>query len=389
MNTKTILSDLVVKQNFFTSMKYNFFLHSHVNKLGKSQIFLYVNINGEKKRIPLNYYTMPNEWNIKTQRTKDSEINLVLENIEAKITQIKTFFYISKKHLDLEKFLLEFHNASPSYDFIAFMKKCILDQNFPKSTERSEIGIANKLSRYVNGPLPFSKIDLQFIDAYRGYLNKIGNKKSTVNNNIKKIKKYLYVAQKYGIILNFDLDNVRVGKTSGNRTFLVKQEIAKYIKFYKSEFIADNLKLSLGYFLFSCFTGLRISDVLDQNRDEILTKRIHFEVSKSKKLQNVKIIDAAVKLVESDERLFKEFFAEQTLNRHLRVITQILGIKKKVSFHVGRHTFATNFILEKGDVTTLKILLGHTKLEDTMIYVHIAEEEASNSIYLLDNAFDF
>ena len=136
-------------------------------------------------------------------------------------------------------------------------------------------------------------------------------------------------------------------------------------------------------------TGLRISDVLDQNRDEILTKRIHFEVSKSKKLQNVKIIDAAVKLVESDERLFKEFFAEQTLNRHLRVITQILGIKKKVSFHVGRHTFATNFILEKGDVTTLKILLGHSKLEDTMIYVHIAEEEASNSIYLLDNAFDF
>ena len=136
-------------------------------------------------------------------------------------------------------------------------------------------------------------------------------------------------------------------------------------------------------------TGLRISDVLDQNRDEILTKRIHFEVSKSKKLQNVKIIDAAVKLVKSDERLFKEFFAEQTLNRHLRVITQILGIKKKVSFHVGRHTFATNFILEKGDVTTLKILLGHSKLEDTMIYVHIAEEEASNSIYLLDNAFDF
>ena len=103
MNTKTILSDLVVKQKFFTSMKYNFFLHSHINKLGKSQIFLYVNINGEKKRLPLNYYVSPGEWNPKTQRTKEHEINLVLDNIEAKITQIKTFFYISKKHLDLEK----------------------------------------------------------------------------------------------------------------------------------------------------------------------------------------------------------------------------------------------------------------------------------------------
>ena len=56
---------------------------------------------------------------------------------------------------------------------------------------------------------------------------------------------------------------------------------------------------------------------------------------------------------------------------------------------MGRHTFATNFILENGDVTRLKILLGHSKLEDTMIYVHLAEEEASNSIYLLDNAFAF
>ena len=230
MNTKTILSDLVVKQKFFTSMKYNFFLHSHINKLGKSQIFLYVNINGEKKRLPLNYYVSPGEWNPKTQRTKEHEINLVLENIEAKITQIKTFFYISKKHLDLEKFLLEFSNASPSYDFIAFMKKCIIDRNFEDKTNRSELGIANKLQRYVNGPLPFSKIDIQFLDIYRGHLYKIGNKKSTVNNNIKKIKKYLGVAQKYGIILNFDLDQVKVGKTSGNRTFLVKQEIAKYIK---------------------------------------------------------------------------------------------------------------------------------------------------------------
>lgn len=389
MNTKTILSDLVVKQKFFTSMKYNFFLHSHINKLGKSQIFLYVNINGEKKRLPLNYYVSPSEWNPKTQRTKEHEINLVLDNIEAKITQIKTFFYISKKHLDLEKFLLEFSNASPSYDFIAFMKKCIIDRNFEEKTKRSELGIANKLQRYVNGPLPFSKIDIQFLDIYRGHLYKLGNKKSTVNNNIKKIKKYLGTAQKYGIILNFDLDQVKVGKTSGNRTFLVKQEIAKYINFYKSEFIADNLKLSLGYFLFACFTGLRIGDLLDQDRNEILSKRIHFLVSKSKKLQNVKIIDSAVKLVESDERLFKEFFTEQTMNGHIRTITQILGIKKKVSFHVGRHTFATNFILENGDVTRLKILLGHSKLEDTMIYVHLAEEEASNSIYLLDNAFAF
>ena len=66
------------------------------------------------------------------------------------------------------------------------MKKCIIDRNFEEKTKRSELGIANKLQRYVNGPLPFSKIDIQFLDIYRGHLYKLGNKKSTVNNNIKK-----------------------------------------------------------------------------------------------------------------------------------------------------------------------------------------------------------
>jgi site-specific recombinase XerD len=56
-----------------------------------------------------------------------------------------------------------------------------------------------------------------------------------------------------------------------------------------------------------------------------------------------------------------------------------------VTYHVSRHTFATNFIISGGNVTVLQKLLGHSKIEDTMIYVHIAESITDIEILNLDN----
>lgn len=51
----------------------------------------------------------------------------------------------------------------------------------------------------------------------------------------------------------------------------------------------------------------------------------------------------------------------------------IAGISKTVSFHVARHTFATQFLIEGGKLETLRDLLGHSKIETTMRYVHIVD----------------
>lgn len=52
------------------------------------------------------------------------------------------------------------------------------------------------------------------------------------------------------------------------------------------------------------------------------------------------------------------------------VATRRAGVLKHVKAHVFRHTFATEYLLNGGDVRSLQELLGHTRLDTTMVYLH-------------------
>ena len=65
--------------------------------------------------------------------------------------------------------------------------------------------------------------------------------------------------------------------------------------------------------------------------------------------------------------------AEQYMNRVLKVIAFRLGIKKKLSIHVARHTFITYIAVKTGNVFLVMQLSGLVKIETAQEYIHIAE----------------
>ena len=73
----------------------------------------------------------------------------------------------------------------------------------------------------------------------------------------------------------------------------------------------------------------------------------------------------------------------------MKDIARICGIKKRVTFHVGRHTFATQFLIIGGKVEVLQKLMGHSKMETTMIYVHIVDTQKEDQISQMDTIFNF
>ncbi len=109
--------------------------------------------------------------------------------------------------------------------------------------------------------------------------------------------------------------------------------------------------------------------------------------NKGNKDKNISLIDLAKKVINHEPKLFVEKFSDQYLNRELKIILRAIGITKKVTFHVSRHTFATNYLRAGGSVEKLKKLLGHSKIETTMIYVHIVNSEANEDIFRLDNYY--
>jgi site-specific recombinase XerD len=84
-----------------------------------------------------------------------------------------------------------------------------------------------------------------------------------------------------------------------------------------------------------------------------------------------------------DEFLFP-VFSNQKVNKYLKEIMLQLKIRKNITFHSARHTFATTVTLSNGvPIETVSKLLGHTKLSTTQIYARVLENKLSEDMLLL------
>ncbi|MHA7822454.1 tyrosine-type recombinase/integrase [Chryseobacterium arthrosphaerae] len=368
----------------------HFYLNNYKRKDGKHQIFYDVSINKERDRIPTGLYVNPEHWDNTIRRVKkkwDTEdINLSLDNMESKTTEIKTHYRLSKgSFMDIKSFRNEFFSKNPKYDFISFMRHHLEEAPTKESTKRQARAVLGKLEEY-KSPLAFNNMTLGFFEDYRGYLFKKGNENTTISGNIKTIKKYLNLARKHGLFISFDLDDLKVGSMTGNKTNLTIKEVETLKDYYFSDTIDPFHVLSLGYFLFACYTSLRISEIQNLKRMDLKGNAITFHSEKTGKSHTVVLNNTAKSIIESQPRLFVEHIHANYINRSLKNIMKIekINIKKNVSMHTGRHTFATNFLRKGGNVRDLQQILNHSSILTTMIYVHIVEKESNLSIYLMD-----
>ena len=69
------------------------------------------------------------------------------------------------------------------------------------------------------------------------------------------------------------------------------------------------------------------------------------------------------------------------MNRSLKIIGEVCGIIKYMSFHLARHTFATAITLKNGvPIETVSKMLGHKKLTTTQIYADVDEEKLNKDM---------
>ena len=76
--------------------------------------------------------------------------------------------------------------------------------------------------------------------------------------------------------------------------------------------------------------------------------------------------------------------SNQKVNAYLKEIAVGCKIKKTLTFHLARHTFATTFLISGGKVEVLQKLLSHSRIDTTMIYVHITRDVERKQLQLLD-----
>ncbi|WP_395058232.1 tyrosine-type recombinase/integrase [Flavobacterium sp.] len=374
------------------SLRTNFKIRKEPNAFGLSPVYLHITgCNSPRVRIHLNIYVDAKLWNEKFQRLNHSksefcDTNLILDNIDSKLTNVKTVYRLSNLPITPKILEREYLDKLSRVNFVAFFKQALEEEKskFTDGSYNRHHSVMLKIEEYQNY-IPFNQLDLSWLNNYRNHLkNKKGNMDTTINSNFASIKKFLGLAQKNGIKLLFDLDDIKVGNMNGNRTYLDAFEMKKCFDFYKSTFINPSYKLILGYFLFSCMTGLRVSNIQKLNRNQLMQNDFSLITVKNNKDKNLALNDNAKKIIHECPNLFVTKFADQHLNDELKKIMSVIGITKKVTMHVGRHTFATLFLKMGGKVEMLQMLLSHASITQTMVYVHIVQAEANKEIFLLD-----
>ena len=196
------------------------------------------------------------------------------------------------------------------------------------------------------------------------------------------------------LILTNPIDKIkpedRIKTPESKREYLTEGEVQSLID---TQCVNESIKNA---FLFSCFCGLRISDIRALKWGDIETNReiarAKIVMQKTKRVIYLPLSKVALewmpgrgKSKETDE-VFK-LPNDGYINTVLKSWAYSAGITKNVSFHVARHTFATLMITMGNDLYTVSKLLGHTNVKTTEIYAKIIDQKKVEAVNTLDGIF--
>ncbi|MBP3270291.1 MAG: integrase catalytic domain-containing protein [Bacteroidales bacterium] len=146
--------------------------------------------------------------------------------------------------------------------------------------------------------------------------------------------------------------------------------------------------------LFSCLTGLRLSDIILLSWDNIKISTdggwvLDITTKKTRTDAVLPISEEALELCgeRGDGQVFKGL-SPWIVNKFLKQWVKDAGITKHITFHSFRHTFATLQLAEGTDIYTLSKLLTHSNLSTTQVYTDVVSKlkrEASTRISLKNN----
>lgn len=241
----------------------------------------------------------------------------------------------------------------------------------------------------------FCDITLEWSEGFKRYLLSVAGKNNgmQLKNNTAaayfiKFKIALKTAFKYGYLptnINADLKSIKELETT--REFLTLDELRLLVDTPCTNPIIKKAAL------FSALTGLRHSDIRKMKWDEIVDNNgeytLKYTIKKTNKYQELPISVEAVELCgernNPNALVFDGLNYTQYGNKALAQWLGAAGITRNVTFHCFRHTYATLQLSLKTDITTIQKMLGHKKLETTMVYaktLEAAKREAANKITL-------
>ena len=250
------------------------------------------------------------------------------------------------------------------------------------------------------------ELDYNFIIKFEKYLRghipddhqkKMGN--NTIMKHIARFRKLINLSLKLGWIERDPFINFESKFIKTERGFLSLEELQEI---ENKQFTIPRLELVKDLFVFSCYTSLSYIDVIHLTADNICIGIdgelwIYYRREKTTKPIRIPLLPKALQIIEKYKGNLKSIaqgsifpkISNQKLNSYLKEIADVCGIKKNLTFHIARHTFATTVTLSNGmPIETVSKLLGHSRISTTQIYAKVIERKVSDDMQRLRAQFN-
>lgn len=239
----------------------------------------------------------------------------------------------------------------------------------------------NMLMAFTGGSLSFGRVDSTFCNKFVDYLlSRVSP--NTAHVYYSTFKAALNKAAQEGIVQNNPGLAVKIKREQLETNYLTLDELRILRK------APCNHPVIKTAFLFSCFTGLRYSDIISLQWGDIEDGAVIKRQQKTKTFVKVKLAETAIEIVEEQRVIAAEYPHDKIFdlpvnhytNEMLRLWIGMCGIKKKITFHCARHTFATMCLNQGIDIYSVSKLLGHYDVANTQRYAKLSDQKRDQEI---------
>ena len=396
-----------------TTLSLLFFLRKPKNyQSGDMPIYLRITVDGQRTELAVSRKFDPDRWGAGNGRaigTKaDSRtLNAYLDDMQFKLYELLRKMSEQNELITAETLKNRYSGkAEKARTLISVFEdhnikmKTLVGEEFEKSTlQRYETCLMHAKefmqSHYNISDIPVTKIDFAFLNDFEYYLRSV--RKCGNNSAIKYIKnlgKIVRICLGNGWLTVNPYINYKPKQKAVHREALTKEES---LQLTKKKFDVERLRTVRDMFVFCCYTGLAYVDVHKLKRSELVkgidnNLWIYTNRQKTDTLSRIPVLLAALSIIRAYEDhpqcivkdMLLPIMSNQKMNAYLKEIADLCKIKKLLTFHIARHTFATTVTLNNGvPIESVAKMMGHTNIKTTQIYAKVMDHKISEDMQAL------
>ena len=395
-----------------STFKILFYINRQKTKTdGNTAILSRITIDGKNTTIRTGEECNPSEWSTKQGLTTNKKTNQRINEFRELVENTYRDILVKERVVSVELIKNRLQGIATNPTTLLAMSKAELQ------AVKESVGKSRAEGTYLNlyyydrnlrefienkgvQDISIDTITESLFEEYRFFLKKQGFAAATINRYLCWLSRLMFRAVSQRIIRCNPFENAKYEKEDRKIRFLQKGEVMKLMAMKMNDREAEQARLM---FVFSCFTGMAISDIENLKYKHIQTaadgqRYIRKERQKTKVEFIVPLHPIAEAIIshcrneqerneehltvkeKGDSLVFQPHCSRSVMGKNLSIVGKACGIRQRLSFHMARHTFGTMCLSVGIPIESIAKMMGHASISSTQIYAQVTDKKISEDM---------